>query len=729
MGNLNHKIIQILFFIFIANIWSCKHDESPNSYSNPSSSLDNLTDTALVISLLRQSESFNDISPDSILFYADSAMILSEKLKFNRGIALSHYMKGMGEWGKGNYETAIIEQTKTVELTESKFWKATSLRDISLSLIYLNKIEDAKSYLNEAIALLTEIDDKSGLALAYINYGLIESKKENFLQALSYFQKALKLSEETKNELNKSLILNNLGVINQKLGMNQISLDYFKQAYEIVKETNNSNTIALYLNNIANIYIDNKNYVDALLNIEEGLGITNKSGDKRTTIFLLANKGKAFLNLHQYDTALFYYKKSLNLIAETGVVDNELKTLVGLGKTYIKLKDYPNALIQLKIALKKAIEIDDKENTKDASKLLGEIYAIQSDPIRAYDFMKLSNEMADSLSKSKIVKQFTQMEMQYDFDKKQYELDLAQQKINLENLRKIERKNFFLFIFISGFILISILVVVINRSSRHKQKLNRKLEENYNRINAQKKIIENKNNDLNLLNETKDKLFSIIAHDLSSPFNIILGFSEQLELNYDILDEKKRKHLIEEINRSSTQTYRLLKNLLTWTHSQTGIIEIEREVFYIKDFANKSIEPYLSYAEKKEISVLNKLPDELEFFTDKYTMSSVIGNLFMNAVKFTNNGGQITIWNKTQNNNLEINISDTGVGIAPERLEDIFQIAKNKSTTGTNNEKGTGLGLIICKNFVTKNGGEIKVKSKKGEGSTFTIILPQQEHK
>ncbi|MBU1012759.1 MAG: tetratricopeptide repeat-containing sensor histidine kinase [Bacteroidetes bacterium] len=726
---MNRYIIQILLFIFASSLWSCKQDDAPIGNPDPSSSYANHTDTTFVISLLRQAESFNNISPDSVIIYADSAMLLSEKLKYNNGIALSHYMKGLGEWGKGNYENAITQHKKTVELTASKFWKATSLRDISLSLIYLNKIEDAKNYLNEAITLLTELDDKNGLALAYINYGLIESRKENFLQALSYYQKALKLSEETENEINKSLILNNLGVINQKLGMNQISLDYFKQAYEIVKGTNNSNTRALYLNNIANIYIDDNNYTEALVNIEKGLIITSKSGDKRTTIFLLANKGKAYLNLKQYDTALLYYKKALNLIAEIGVTDNELKTLVGLGKTYFKLKDYPNALIQLKTALKKATEIDDKENIKDACKLLGEIYAIQSDHIRAYDFMKLSIEMADSLSKSKIVKQFTQMEMQYDFDKQQYELDLAQQKINLENLRKIERKNFFLILFISGFILISLLVIVTYRSSRHKQKLNRQLEGNYNRIAIQKQIIENKNNDLNLLNETKDKLFSIIAHDLTNPFNIIVGFSEQLESNYDNLDEKKRKHLVEEINRSSNQVFRLLKNLLTWTHSQIGTIKIDKEVFFLTDFVNNSINPYLSYADNKGISVLNKLPDTLEFFTDKYTMSSIIGNLFMNAVKFTNNGGQITIWNTIQNNNLEINISDTGVGIAPERLEDIFQIAKNKSTAGTNNEKGTGLGLIICKNFATKNGGDIKVQSKKGEGSTFTIILPQAEQR
>ncbi|PKP34181.1 MAG: hypothetical protein CVU00_08000 [Bacteroidetes bacterium HGW-Bacteroidetes-17] len=722
---MNRKIIQILFIIFAANFLSCKNDGTLIGDPDPISSPDNIADTTLVIHLLRQAESFNDISPDSIIFYADSAMQLSEELRYRSGIALSYYMKGMGEWGKGNYESAIIQQKKTIEMTESKFWKATSLRDISLSLIYLNKIEDAKNYLNEAIILLTELEDKNGLALAYINYGLIESRKENFLQALSYYHKALKLSEETENEINKSLILNNIGVINQKLGMNQISLDYFKQAYEIVKGTNNSNTRALYLNNIANIHIDDNNYKEALINIEKGLGITSKSGDKRTTVFLLANKGKAYLNLNQYDTALLYYKKALNLIAEIGVTDNELKTLVGLGKTYFKLKDYHNALNQLITALKKATEIDDKENIKDAAKLIGEIYAIQSDHISAYDYMKLSIEMADSLSKSKIVKQFTQMEMQYDFDKKQYELDLAQQKINLENLRKIERKNFFLLLFISGFILISLLVILTYRNSQHKQKLNRQLEENYNRIAIQKEIIENKNNDLNLLNETKDKLFSIIAHDLTNPFNIIVGFSEQLESNYDNLDEKKRKHLVEEINRSSNQAFRLLKNLLTWTHSQTGIIEIDKELFNLTDFVNNSIDPYLSYADKKGISVFNKLPDELEFFTDKYTMSSIIGNLFMNAVKFTNYGGQINIWHTILDNNIEINISDTGVGIAPERLEDIFQIAKNKSTTGTNNEKGTGLGLIICKNFATKNGGDIKVQSKLGEGSTFTIIIPQ----
>ncbi len=719
---MKYKAILSLLIIIVVCFCGCKEKEivKDNDIEKELSK----ADTTIILSELRKANSFTANFPDSVKFYAEDALKLSKEINFNRGIDFSNYYLGVAEWSKGNYPESIAYHKKTLNNTNNEGLKALCLRDISLSLIYSNKHEEARNYLDQSIEIFEKLDNKSALTLAYINYGLIESYNENYLLALAHYHEALKLSEETKNLTNKSLILNNLGVINSKLEMNPISLDYYQQAYDIVKESGDLKLRALYLNNIANIDIELNNYKEALLLIDSGLMLTEESGDKRSKLFLLTNKGKALQGIKEFDLAIQFYKQANELANETGVRDNALKIQTGLGTTYFEMGNFNMAMTHLNKALNDAEQEADKEIIKEASELMAKIYALQLDFENAFIYMKMSNEMADSLSKSKIVKQFTQMEMQFEFDKEVYENELVQQKINLQNKQKIERQRFLLYVFILIFSIILFFVFVTYRNYRNKQKLNLKLAENFKQIKEQNRLIANKNNDLESLNETKDKLFSLIAHDLTSPFNTILGFAEMFSDQYDSIDETKRKHYLKQIYQSSKQAFNLLVNLLVWARSQKGSIEIEMEDVILYELINKSVEPFLSNANEKKINIHVNIPDNITVRLDKFTMQSSFGNLINNAIKFTKPGGHIDISIVLHSSYLEIKISDDGIGIAPNRINNLFKIGKNHSTPGTNNEKGTGLGLIICKDFIAKNGGKLKVESKLGKGSTFKVILP-----
>ena len=224
-------------------------------------------------------------------------------------------------------------------------------------------------------------------------------------------------------------------------------------------------------------------------------------------------------------------------------------------------------------------------------------------------------------------------------------------------------------------------------------------------------------------NETKDKFFSIISHDLRNPFQNILGLSDLLSKDYDSIDDNHRKRIINGINNSAKLTYSLLENLLTWSGSQRGRIKINREVLQLKSLCDQSIGPYLAYACEKGLVVKNNIHEDISVMADKYTIEIVLGNLVNNAIKFTASGG-VYITSSTNNDNVEISISDTGVGINDDMLDKIFQIDRFVSTRGTNNETGTGLGLILCKEFIAKNNGTINVSSKPGKETTFIITLP-----
>jgi len=228
------------------------------------------------------------------------------------------------------------------------------------------------------------------------------------------------------------------------------------------------------------------------------------------------------------------------------------------------------------------------------------------------------------------------------------------------------------------------------------------------------------------LNATKDKFFSIIAHDLKSPFNSILGLSDLL------VEQTKKKDYagIEEyaiiIQNSSQLVMDLLSNLLEWSRSQTGRIEFNPEYTEMVKLINEVIELSGDSIRQKSISISKELPPKAIGFADKAMIGTVLRNLLSNAIKFTKPGGEIIISASIKPDSLLISVRDNGVGIKEDHLKRIFNIGESESTMGTQNEKGTGLGLILCKEFIEMHGGKIGVESELGKGSTFFFTIPIQ---
>jgi len=238
---------------------------------------------------------------------------------------------------------------------------------------------------------------------------------------------------------------------------------------------------------------------------------------------------------------------------------------------------------------------------------------------------------------------------------------------------------------------------------------------------------EQKNRELHELNVTKNKFFSIISHDLRNPFNAIIGFSNILveqvqEKNYEGIGEYARI-----VQGSSQRAMDLLTNLLEWSRSQTGRMEFAPDNIEIVGLINEVTELANDAAQHKLITISKVLPHSATVFADKAMIGTVLRNLISNAIKFTNSGGTIVISAEQKPDELLVTVSDNGVGIKNDTIEKLFRIDENNSTAGTQNEEGTGLGLILCKEFVEKHGGTIWVESEIGKGSkfSFTISLNQ----
>lgn len=273
---------------------------------------------------------------------------------------------------------------------------------------------------------------------------------------------------------------------------------------------------------------------------------------------------------------------------------------------------------------------------------------------------------------------------------------------------------------------------MLEEQTEHLNNVNYTLEEKQKQIEKQSHELEAKtrhladvNEQLNVSNSMKDKILSIIAHDLKSPFNTILGFSELLQNGYESYDDNKRLTMLDYIHSSSRNVYDLLDNLLQWSRSQTDRINISPEMLNLYALVDENYRLLKDLFSKKEIDFLNNVGNECTLHADPNILNTVIRNLITNAIKFSNAGQKIEVDCQSFDDEVIIHVRDQGVGIAEEDIQTLFDLEGATSRTGTQGEAGTGLGLLLCRDFVEKSGGEIWVKSKPGEGSTFSFAIPR----
>jgi PAS domain S-box-containing protein len=231
--------------------------------------------------------------------------------------------------------------------------------------------------------------------------------------------------------------------------------------------------------------------------------------------------------------------------------------------------------------------------------------------------------------------------------------------------------------------------------------------------------------ELKNLNASKDKFFSIISHDLRSPFNSLLGLTEFISHYYDEMNPSEIKSSILNVYNSAQQVYNLILNLLEWSMLQSGRLKVEKGVINLAELGVEIINLYKDAADNKKLELVNNINENILVYADKYMIDTIIRNFVSNSIKFTNSGGKIIIKGVINGDNAEVSVTDTGIGISLENQKNLFRIDEQFRRDGTANEKGTGLGLILCKEFIEKNNGVLWVESEEGKGSRFSFTVPR----
>lgn len=604
-----------------------------------------------------------------------------------------------------NLAISIIKKEKDLK-KQQILWAALALR-----VQKDGSWESAEEYLKKALDI-NKIENSILLKKIILTFlGEVYNKQNKQKKSINSYRKLLFEIELSGNKVEHKNALYRIAEIYNFSRNEDSALYFFKEAAKISSKIKNYEFLIEISTNIAQIYIAKKETKKAFAYY---YSILEKYKNKLPAISLanIFEKLAEILVLQKrYKQASSYYLRSSNFYNQEGKFWKVADITRKLGAIYIKIKEYSKAEKYIKRACVLSHDVNDSMLIVECYKLLSLKYKKQKNYKIAYQYLNKYINIKDTIlfiNNSETINELRKNLISKN-QKEKIRLLKQQNKYHLLELEKTRTtKN--LMIIIS--ILIFIFAIISFFFFKHLQKKNKEFEE--------------KNKRLSELNHTKDKFFTIIAHDLKSPFSALLGFSEIISENFEELSKEMILEYSKQINISANQLFSLLENLLKWASSQTGRIKFSPNTHDLSSIAENVIGLLYMNAAEKNINLISKIEKNTLVFCDKDMITTIIRNLITNALKFTFPGGKVIISTKIDANNIAVSISDTGIGISEQIISQLFALKHHYTTQGTSQEKGTGLGLIICKEFVEKHNGEINVKSKIGKGSIFTFSLPRK---
>lgn len=734
--------------------------------------LNSSRDTNEVKLLLQISEELKKTATDSSLKFAEKAFEKATKLNYTKGIAgalsaigSASFEKGDFKKSKSSWQTALQLNIKSGNTRDAaynylnlghlfnNFYQVnydSCIRFYNLALETFTKLKDHKGLglvynglaikyyfdgnndnslkmYKKALAEFTAIKDNDGIGNALNNIALVYIEEGDYVPALDYLHQASFYYEKAKNTIQMANNANSIGSLYMRLFDYKNAEKYLKKALTFFEKLNNPLYLSMVHDNFGSFYHSIGNHSKALEHYFKGHQYDLQAGNDYYVAFSLDNIASVLKDQGKLDSALHYCNESIKK-ARAGeyypILSSSLITLAYIQKELGKTDD---AIKTGEEAAKLLSSLEIREKIKELAELLSELYAQKKNYKKAYEFQKLLKNTTDSLLNAEKIRTITGKEYEYNFAKKQREQDLAKKQQKLLHVAELSHQKTIRNFWIAIAVVLSILMVLVYRNYHQKQKDNKLLNEKNEIINQSNLILNKQKVELTEANSTKDKFFSIIAHDLKNPLNAMIGFSDLLESNFDTLDPAVQKKYIRLINQSSNDLFKLLENLLQWSRLQTGSIAFNPSRFFLIDAVNPILSLLEASALKKNISIHNTIGKNIPVFGDYAMLTTILRNLLSNAIKFTPDYGSIYIECEETDNAVRIIIRDTGIGLNASELKKIFRTDVNFSKKGTSGEKGTGMGLILCKEFVEKNNGEIGVISKEGEGASFWFTMKKDK--
>mgnify|MGYP000350429127 CR=1 FL=1 len=581
----------------------------------------------------------------------------------------------------------------------------------------IGEYDSARVSYAKAIKIAKIEKEDGGLSRAYNNLGNIEQLTGNIEQALSYYVKSLEIKERMGNKRGIALAHHNIGSIKANLERGDEAIINYRKSNILAKAIGYSKLLHLNELKIGNIHHDTHQLDSALIYHKRSLKIAEQANDKRGIALCYINLGEDYAGLKEYNAAFRYFTDALNIAKETNNVSYQGAALSSIATTYLDAKKDELAdgnsnlesigLSNLQIedylleAKKIADDIGNFENTEIALEGLNRLYTTTEKYKQKSEVLDEHLALKDSIFSKERTKAIADWETKYETAEKEKEITVleASEEKSAAQIRLWSA--------------ISILLLSIIGIGSY---LFVQLQNVRKKLTAQ-------NKELNELNQTKDRFFGIIAHDIRSPIVALESVDEQMDYYIEKGYTKKLTQLGGLVGKTARHLNSLLDNLLNWALVQTKSMPYHPEMIDVSVAWQETVELMHANAQVKHIELVSEIPDDLQIYADLPSFSTILRNLTSNALKFSKANTAIIFKATKEKNHVNLEITDQGVGMQKELVAKLFSLEK-KSKKGTAGEKGTGLGLILCKDLVELNKGKISVKSTEGKGSTFSFTIP-----
>ncbi|MCK0145501.1 tetratricopeptide repeat-containing sensor histidine kinase [Arenibacter sp. F26102] len=612
------------------------------------------------------------LNPDSLLLLSSEAQKLSSNIEYSKGV-------GGALFNLGTYYSDIGEHTIAIDNYEMALVNAKKDNNYNLTIRIGNELANENVYSgNYSTALLGYLDNiklaqahdnRKMESILYENVADLYATQKDYEQALYFYNKVEKINNLMGDDINS----------------------------------------AQTMSNVASIYAETGDFQNALFKLNRSINIFEKSESWDWLAFAYEVKGKVYLKQKQYTRALYWYDKSSalheNLQDDRGIID----LYNGMAEAHFGLEKDSISHNYALMAFEISSTIKSMEGIKKCSNTLYKVYKNQENYAAALKYHEIFRHISDTLSRDENKMSMTMLKTEISHKNQQ-------EALVIKNEKALAKQRLYIYVAILFVIIMGAIAFLVIRGQKILKKLNKELE-------SQKQDLEQREAELWETNNTKNKLFSIIAHDLRGPIGALEGLLKLL--NSGDIKESEFKEFIPKLKNDVNSISFTLNNLLTWGQSQMREATTDPTNVDLNSLVENNINLLSELAFTKMITMDNLIVNKAIIWSDENQIDIVIRNLLSNALKFTPNNGHITIGYVDRHEFLEVFVKDTGIGIDESVQDQILLKNSNITTYGTNNEKGTGLGLSLCSEMVIKNGGNLWIKSELNMGSTFYFTVPK----
>jgi two-component system sensor histidine kinase/response regulator len=641
------------------------------------------------LKLIKKLYEINDL--ERAFKYVIESEKLSYTLEYKRGIAEVAYYKALIYAEKNDYINAINDYTK------------------------------AKSLFNE-------LKDTLGIAKVNNSIGLFEIKRGNYTKGLQYSLSAIK--ELEKRQLKSDLLLayNSLAKAYHNINNYDKAIDFYLKTLKTQEELNDKKGIDISNNILGDLYSIKKEHRKSIDYYEKVLANSQPNSDSIYGV-IYPKIGGEYLQFNDYDNANKYLEQGLQINRRLNNKEGLLIALIQLGNLNLQQNKLAIAEAQILEAGDIAKDTNNERELLKHYKLMKALDSIRNRFDKAFVWQRAYYDLKNKLSKSNIEADDDAIEIQdldlsLNFDQKTPDQNRPVSTPEISDTQKdLDRLQIFFYALLAALAIVSTFLILIYIKRNSSLKYAQELEEKNIKIELQNEAFQEQTKHLENVNNVKDKLFSIISHDLKDSLSSINSFIDLLKDGS--LTRAEFDNLIPELSENANNASLLLFNLLNWSKSQMQSLKPSPSLFDVQEVFMDKVKLIEQRLESKGIELVDHSLRDFAY-ADKSMIEIVIQNLLANALKFSKNGDKITISNHISNGHCIISVADTGVGISKQNIEKLFK-SNSFTTMGTNNEKGTGLGLSICKELVELNNGKIWVDSTVNVGSTFYVQLPKSK--